>query len=88
MRKWQPSAEVGAVEAVVADVDAAEVEVAVATKPSPALPKAPRTLTCLLETSSGVGCILNTGKMHFSVVIHQRVLGKMSLPKSQQNNEK
>ena len=36
------------------------------------------TLTFPLETSAGVGCILNTGKMHFSVVTHPLVLGRTS----------
>ena len=48
----------------------------------------PSILTCLLETSAGVECTSNTEKMHFFVVTHPRVHGKICIPKSLQNNEK
>ena len=46
------------------------------------------TLTFPLEISAGVGCILNMGKMHFSVLTHPHVLGKMFIRRNLQNNEK
>ena len=46
------------------------------------------TLIFPLETSAGVGCILNTGKMHFSVLTHLHVLGRMFIRRNLQNNEK
>ena len=46
------------------------------------------TLTFPLETSAGVGCILNMEKMHFSVLTHPHVLGRTFIRRSLQNNEK
>ena len=48
----------------------------------------PSTPIFRLETSAGVECTSNTGEMHFSVVTHPHVRGKMFTPKSLQNNEK
>ena len=89
-RKWQPYEVANVVEAGVAVVElGAAVEDAVLKIKMPlgAVP-APSIQIFLLETSAGVECISNMGKMHFSVVTHPRVLGRMSIPKSLQNNEK
>ena len=88
--RWQPS---GAKEATVGTaVEEAETEevggvVPKILKRQEAVP-GPSILTCLLETSAGVECTSNTEKIHFFVVTHPRVHGKMCIPKSLQNNEK
>ena len=91
--KLQPSAEIVVAEEAVAvaavDADAEEV-VAEIRPPShhQVSPRGPRTPIFLLESSNGVECIINTGKMHFSAVIHHLVHGKMFLLKNQRNNER